>query len=175
MGQHALPKRRSEFVVGHPFPAQAENRKLWRQQAVEHQVVERGNQASTGKVSGSAENDERAGFDRRNGFLGGRDVDSLGGRHVSSRRTQSMRAGFGTSLNNRLTMSLPQFSRSGSVAETRKWDASSPRAASREAMNRGTSTGAVSHRPRRRKNAFTKSSKKFVRRNWAVAGLSAIS
>src|SRR5215471_8540563 len=86
---------------------------------------------------------------------------------------QSMRAGFGTSLNRRLAMSRPQFKRSGNVVAVRNCAARSPSAASRDEINRGTSTGAVTHRLRSRKNAFTKSSKKIIKRYCAVAGLSA--
>src|SRR5262245_19509984 len=77
---------------------------------------------------------------------------------------QSIRAGLGTSLNKRGTRSRAQFSRSANVEAVRNRPVKSPRTASREVMNRGTSTGAVNHKPRNRKNAFTKSSKNNIKR-----------
>ena len=81
LSQDAFAKRSPEIAVAYRFPAKPEHGEVCRQQAVEHQIVERGNQPAAGQIAGSAEDDERAGLDRREGLLSGGDINPLRGRH----------------------------------------------------------------------------------------------
>src|SRR6185503_15776685 len=81
MRQHAFAQRGPKVLVGHGFSTEAEHGEVCREQAIEHQIIERGNQAAARQIAGSAEDDECARLDRSEGFLSGSDIDPWRGRH----------------------------------------------------------------------------------------------
>src|SRR5215831_20961800 len=81
MGQHSFAKGGPELLVGHSFSSESDDGEVGGQQAIEQQIVERRNQATTCQIARSSEDDERAGLDRREGLLRWFDVDTMNRRH----------------------------------------------------------------------------------------------